>query len=194
MGDPKKTSSIKSTIFILTALFAALTSAACFIQIPLPGGIPIVIQDMMAMLSGLLLGPVFGGLAVLVFIIVGCLGLPVFSGKSGINVILQGPTGGFIIGYLLAAIIGGLFLFVFLNNKKEHNKIKEWILIFIAALLATVVAFTCGIIGFMHLTGKSLAETVPLVLLPFIPGNSIKLVLMLLLTKKFRPIICGYTN
>ena len=41
---------MKATIMV--ALFAALTSAGCFIQIPLPGGVPIVIQDMMAMLSG----------------------------------------------------------------------------------------------------------------------------------------------
>ena len=55
---------------ILTSLFAALICAGCFIQIPLPGGIPIVIQDMMAFLSGLLLGPILGSAAVLIFIII----------------------------------------------------------------------------------------------------------------------------
>ena len=44
----------KSTGTILVALFAALISAGCFIQIPLPGGIPIILQDMLAMLSGML--------------------------------------------------------------------------------------------------------------------------------------------
>lgn len=67
---------------ILAALFAALTAAGCFIQIPLPGGIPIVLQDMMAMLSGMLLGPLYGTIAVFVFLVLGCIGLPVFSGKA----------------------------------------------------------------------------------------------------------------
>jgi biotin transport system substrate-specific component len=184
----------KKTALVLTALFAALTAAGCFIQIPLPTGIPIVLQDMMAMLSGLLLGPVYGGLAVFVFIVLGCIGLPVFSGKAGINVILQGPTGGFIISYLLAAIAGGLFLALFLKNGKKHSQAKEWIFIILAALIATVVVFAGGITGFMIITKKTLAESLAITLVPFIPGNLIKIVLMVLLTKKFRPIIYNYTH
>ena len=54
---------------VMTALFAALISAGCFIHIPLPGGVPITVQDMMAMLSGLLLGPLYGSASVLIFLI-----------------------------------------------------------------------------------------------------------------------------
>ena len=82
--------------FVFTALFAALTAAAFFVQIPLPGGIPIILQDMMAMLCGLLLGPVYGGAAVLLFLLLGVMGLPVFSGKAGISVLVYGPTCGFL--------------------------------------------------------------------------------------------------
>ena len=56
---------------VLSALFAALISAGSFLIIPLPGGIPIVLQDMMAMLSGLILGPVYGAIAVAVFLLLG---------------------------------------------------------------------------------------------------------------------------
>ena len=98
----------KSTGTILAALFAALISAGCFIQIPLPGGIPIILQDMLAMLSGMLLGPLYGSIAVFVFLVLGSIGLPVFSGKAGLQVITAGPTGGFLIGYLLGALAAGL--------------------------------------------------------------------------------------
>ena len=179
---------------ILTSLFAALICAGCFIQIPLPGGIPIVIQDMMAFLSGLLLGPILGSAAVLIFIIIGCLGLPVFTGKAGISVILAGPTGGFIIGYLFAAFIGGLILKFTLPLGKKHGKAKQYIFISIAALLATVTAFACGLVGFSRVTDKSLLQSIPLVVLPFIPGNIIKLLVCVFLTKKFRPVIHSYLN
>ena len=179
---------------VLTALFAALISVGCFIQIPLPGGIPIVLQDMMSMLSGLLLGPVFGGLAVAVFLLLGAIGLPVFSGKAGLNVLFNGPTSGFLWGYLIAAIAGGLFLRLFLPQNKEHSKVSQWVLITLAALLATVTAFVCGVSGGMIVMKLGLSKALASYVLPFIPGNCIKLVLMVLLVKKFRPVIYNYTH
>src|SRR5574344_2542958 len=177
---------------ILAALFAALTAAGCFIQIPLPGGIPIVLQDMMAMLSGMLLGPLYGTIAVFVFLVLGCIGLPVFSGKAGLHVIIGGPTGGFLIGYLLSALVGGLILALLLPSSKKHSAVKSYIIISVAALAATIVVFAAGIIGFRMVTHYGMAKTLGAVLVPFIPGNCIKLVLMILLTKKFRPIIANY--
>lgn len=179
---------------ILSALFAALICVGCFIQIPLPGGIPIAIQDMMAMLSGLLLGPVFGALSVIVFLVLGVIGLPVFTGKAGIAVLLNGPTSGFLWGYLVSAIVGGLFLLVFLPGGKSHSKAKQYVLISLAALLSTVVLFACGIAGGMMIMKMSFAKTLAAYLIPFIPGNIIKIILMVFLVKKIRPVIYGYTH
>ncbi len=198
----------------LSALFASLICAGCFIQIPLPGGVPIVIQDMMAMLSGLLLGPVFGGLAVLLFLLLGTVGLPVFTGKAGLHVLLAGPTSGFLWGYFFAAVIGGTILALFeLTQKRAADKsgqnetnpepqakksrsinIARIAIITLAALVATITAFACGVAGGIIVMHFSLEKALPLYVLPFIPGNLIKLVLMVLLTKKFRPTILAYTN
>lgn len=186
----------KSTGTILAALFAALISAGCFIQIPLPGGIPIILQDMLAMLSGMLLGPLYGSIAVFVFLVLGSIGLPVFSGKAGLQVITAGPTGGFLIGYLLGALAAGLFLKFLLpptSAERQHGKAKTYILITAAAVLATVIVFVCGIIGFMHVTGSDFSKTLAAVLIPFIPGNLLKIVLMVPLTRTFRPVIEQYT-
>lgn len=186
----------KSTGTILAALFAALISAGCFIQIPLPGGIPIILQDMLAMLSGMLLGPLYGSLAVFVFLVLGSIGLPVFSGKAGLQVITAGPTGGFLIGYLLGALAAGLFLKFLLppaSAERRHVKAKTYILITAAAVLATVIIFVCGIIGFMRVTGSDFSKTLAAVLIPFIPGNLLKIVLMVPLTRTFRPVIEQYT-
>lgn len=186
----------KSTGTILAALFAALISAGCFIQIPLPGGIPIILQDMLAMLSGMLLGPLYGSIAVFVFLVLGSIGLPVFSGKAGLQVITAGPTGGFLIGYLLGALAAGLFLKFLLppaSAERRHVKAKTYILITAAAVLATVIVFVCGIIGFMRVTGSDFSKTLAAVLIPFIPGNLLKIVLMVPLTHTFRPVIEQYT-
>ncbi len=198
----------------LSALFASLICTGCFIQIPLPGGVPIVIQDMMAMLSGLLLGPVFGGLAVLLFLLLGAIGLPVFTGKAGLHVLLAGPTSGFLWGYFFAAVIGGTILALFeLTQKRAADKsgqneaspepqakksrvssIARIAIITLAALVATITAFACGVAGGIIVMHLPLEKALPLYVLPFIPGNLIKLVLMVLLTKKFRPTILAYTN
>ena len=179
---------------ILSAMFAALSSVGCFIQIPLPGGIPIVVQDMLCMLSGLLLGPIFGSLAVSIFLLLGAIGLPVYSGKAGLHVLLNGPTSGFLWGYLLAAFLGGLLLALALPQKKSRPQAAQWIFITLAALLATVTAFACGVAGGMLVMRVSFAKALAGYVLPFIPGNLIKLLLMVLLAKKFRPVIYNYTN
>ena len=202
---------------VMSALFAALICAGCFIQIPLPGGMPIVIQDMMAMLSGLLLGPIFGGLAVLLFLLLGAIGLPVFTGKAGIHVLVAGPTSGFLWGYFLAAVVGGTILALFelaqksgataseskpksadtTENKdkpKTAGQITRLALIALAALLATITAFACGGAGGILIMRIPLAKALPAYVLPFIPGNLIKLILMVVLTKKIRPTIKTYTE
>ena len=179
---------------VLTALFAALISASCFIQIPLPGGIPILIQDMLAMLSGLILGPLQGGISVLIFLVLGSIGLPVFSGKAGIQVIFGGTTGGFLIGYLLGAVAGGLFLKFLLPPESDFKtkKVYTIVMISISCIIATVVVFIAGIIGFKIVTSSPMTKTLAAVLIPFIPGNLIKIVVMVPLTYNFRKVISVY--
>ena len=177
---------------VLSALFAALIGVMCFFHIPLPGGLPIVLQDMMALLAGAVLGPLYGGAAVFLYIILGCLGLPVFSGKAGLHVIISGPTGGFIIGYFLAAIATGLFLIFFLPYSDRTKTAKSYIMIALAGLIGTVIIFVGGVVGFMIITSKSLAETFVICVIPFIPGNTIKLILFILLTKTLRPLVHNY--
>ena len=199
---------------VITALFAALISAGYFINIPLIGGVPVTVQDRMAMLSGLLLGPLYGSAAVLIFLILGSIGLPVFSGKGGINIILNGPTGGFLAGYLFGALIGGLIIYFGLGKYRkrkessvsensenaEINKnyspkkdIYEVLIILSAALAATVIVFALGIIRFhLLLPNKTFREVLLITLVPFIPGNIIKIVIMTILTKKLRPVLLNY--
>lgn len=182
---------------ILVALFAAFVCVGCFIQIPLPGGVPIVIQDMMAMLSGLILGPLYGTISVLIFLILGGLGLPVFTGKGGFDKITNGPTGGFLIGYLFAALVAGLVVHFLVKEENaessKQTKIYNWIIFAFAAILATVVCFVLGIWGFHRVKPDlPMQKVYEFTLIPFIPGNIIKLIVMIPLSKKLYPIVKNY--
>ncbi|MCQ2596924.1 MAG: biotin transporter BioY [Treponema sp.] len=171
---------------VFAALFAALISCAAFFHIPLPGGVPIVLQDMLGLLSGLLLGPVWGTLSVFVFLILGSIGLPVFSGKAGIQVILSGPTGGFLVGYMLGALVAGLVLRFTLKPEKDYSKTFKWIMCVVAAVLAEVVLFACGIVEFLRVTGKGMDVAMKACVIPFIPGMIIKTTLNVILAGMFR--------
>lgn len=190
---------------VMTALFAALISAGCFIHLPLPGGVPLTIQDMMALLSGMLLGPIYGTAAVFIFLVLGSFGLPIFTSKGGIQIILKGFTGGFLIGYMLGALTAGLIIYLTLDRTKKiqqentsgapatKSKIMEWVWLIVAAFSANIVLFALGIARFHYLLPeKTMSQVLAVTLIPFIPGNLIKQCIMVILTKKIRPILLNY--
>lgn len=176
----------------MVALFAALISVGSFIHIPMPLGVPIVIQDMLAILSGLLLGPIYGGLSVLLFLVLGCIGFPVFSGNSGVQVIIGGATGGFLIGYFIGAITAGLIGWLAFKKSGKKSNFYQWTVFIVAAFSATVIMFFCGVIQFMNITDSTLAKTIAAAVIPFIPGNIIKLIILVILSKKFYLTVKNY--
>lgn len=92
---------------IFTALFAALTAVGAWVAVPI-GPAPIVLQNFFAMLTGLLLGKVWGLISIAIYLLAGALSLPVFSGGTGGLAKFMGPTGGFLLGYLPAVFVIGL--------------------------------------------------------------------------------------
>lgn len=95
--------------YIITAFGAAIIAVLAQITIPLPP-IPITGQTLAIGLVVTILGVKLGSISVLLYIILGAIGLPVFSGFSGGLGIIVGPRGGYIIGFLPSAIIMGMYL------------------------------------------------------------------------------------
>ena len=87
------------------AIFVALMVVSAFIRIPFPL-VPLTFQTVVAVLAGLLLGPVYGTAAVGVYIVMGLLGLPVFTNGGGFAYVVQ-PTFGYILGFAAAAFVAG---------------------------------------------------------------------------------------
>jgi len=152
---------------VWTALLAALIAAGAYINIPI-GPVPISLQTFFVTLAGFVLGPKKGAMAVALYLLAGLIGLPVFSGgRSGLGHLL-GPTGGFLVGFMLSAFISGL-------ARADTNEIP-WIkgLFFSFVGMLVLFAFGAGWLKFaLSLTwGKVWAVGVA----PFLIGGVIKLV------------------
>ncbi|MGE7954114.1 biotin transporter BioY [Lysinibacillus xylanilyticus] len=97
--------------YVLAAFGAAIIAVLAQVSIPLPfSPVPITGQTLAVGLIVTILGTRLGTFSVLIYILLGAVGLPVFSGMSGGFAILIGPTGGYIVGFLVTAVIMGLYL------------------------------------------------------------------------------------
>jgi biotin transport system substrate-specific component len=91
----------------LAALWCAVIAAGAYVAIPFVP-VPLVLANFFAVLGGLLFGPAIGGTAVLLYLALGALGLPVFAGGKAGFAHFASPTGGFLVGYLAGAVVAGL--------------------------------------------------------------------------------------
>lgn len=160
----------KTFMLTLTALFAAVLAVGSWISIPLPfTPIPINLGTLAVILTGALLGWKYGTLSVLIYILLGAVGVPVFAGFTGGIGHIAGPTGGYIIGYITSALICGIIMQLFYEDRK-------WWVIAVAALLGTASCYILGTIWFMILTNNTLAASLSMCVIPFLPGDAFKII------------------
>jgi biotin transport system substrate-specific component len=173
-------SAITRTVF--TALFAALIAAGTFISIPLPlSPVPLVLQNFFALLAGLVLGPMLGLGATLLYLLVGAIGAPVFAGAKGGIAHFFGPTGGYLAGYALCAAVAGL-----VAGKPEGVGPTRWGRIVLAAVLGLLAVYIPGVVRLKMVLAADWPKALGIGLLPFLPGDGIKAVLAILLAPRLR--------
>lgn len=168
----------------LIALMAAVICVLSPLAIPLSGGVPISLATLAVMLAGAVLGPVDGMLATLVFLALGMVGVPVFSAyQAGIGV-LFGKTGGFILGYIPLALCSGLFL----GKEPLHRKpsFKKLLPAIGGMALGTVLLYAFGTAWFLVLTHAPLKLALTACVLPFLPGDALKMVVVCALAPVLR--------
>lgn len=158
----------------LIAVFAALIIVLAFVQIPVgTAGVPIVLQNAAVVLAGLVLGPRRGFLAVLLFLALGMIGLPVLAGGRSTIAALAGITVGYIIGYLISAFITGLIAY----RAPRKRGIGMLAVFGLAALVGLAAQYLSGIAGMVLRGGLSFAEAT-LAQVPFILPDLGKFALM----------------
>jgi biotin transport system substrate-specific component len=162
-------------LYILCALFAALTAVCSQIMVPLPfTPVPINLALLSVFVCGAVLGPKKGAISMLIYVLLGAVGLPVFAGFTGGFGILAGPTGGYIVGYVASAVVMGLLAsHKELAGKKKIIQIGQTLATGIPAL---AVCYALGTAWFMVTTGTGFAASMVMCVIPFIPGDVCKII------------------
>jgi len=169
---------------ILASLFAILTAVGALIRIPFPM-VPLSLQTLMVILAGLVLGSRYGALSQVIYIMLGLMGLPVFTGGGGIHYIFH-PTFGFLLGFIAGAWLAGS------SPMRKRKGPGNYI---IKALLATAGIYLCGILclylNLNFLAGKpvTLFQAVQIGMIPFIPGDILKILAASFLASRIIPFL-----
>ena len=164
------------------AMMAALTCILAQISIPLPGGVPMTLQTFAVTLAGIVLGAKKGAASMLVYILLGAAGLPVFAGFTGGVQCLVGPTGGFLISFPLMALIIGLGF----GDTAKSTAAK---LMFLA--LGTAVNYAVGMLMFCVLMDADAGYAFSVCVLPFIPTTILKAALAWVVGLRIKKAIPG---
>lgn len=158
--------------------FTFLTIIGAHIAIPLPfTPVPLTLQTLFVILSGAFLGAVEGGASQLSYLILGIAGLPVFAGGAFGLSRLFGPTGGYLIGFVVASYFLGWFL------KRENT---SWGKTLTGILGALLILYSLGVLQLALVMKVSLQKAFLLGVLPFMPGEAAKMVLAVLIYKGYK--------
>jgi biotin transport system substrate-specific component len=157
------------------ALLAALTGAFAYVTFPNPvSPTSVTLQVLGVFLAGLLLGPVWGGVSMVLYLAAGAVGAPVFLGGSAGFGNLVGTTAGYLWSYPLAAFVIGLVAYGRLDTNADLDAGLPRIAL--ALTVGTVVIYALGVVGLMLIGGLGLEAAVVGGALTFIPAEALKAV------------------
>lgn len=160
---------MKTNDLIKIAMFPALMAATAGVTIPMVGA-PITLQTLFVLLVGMILGKRNGAISMVVYLLLGIVGLPVFSGfASGLGAVM-GPTGGFLISFPIAAYLVG-----YLKERTGNY--------YISALVASIVVYVVGVPWLawqLEMTNWAALS----IMFVYIPGDIVKLLVAVFISKR----------
>ena len=169
--------SIKELCFI-SVFVAMIIGVSLLPPIPLLGGVPITLQTFIIPLAGAVLGAKKGGLAALVYVLIGAIGLPVFSGFTGGIGRIFGVTGGFILSFPLMAFVIGA-------GADKNNKI--WLAL--ALVAGYFINLFVGMVQFAFVAGVGLQQAFMIAVAPFIVIEVAKMIVVFIVSLSVRKIL-----
>jgi len=167
--------------FTGAVLLTALTAGLAQFSIPLPGGTPFSLQPFGMFFAGLVLGPLWGGFALALYLLVGIAGAPVFANAgSGLGYLLAGPTGGFLVGFLVGAVVAGGIIH---RGIQPRDLASVSVPVQAAGLFAAiVVVYLIGVPWYASIQGIPISRAL-VVLAPLMPLDVIKLAIAIGIVK-----------
>lgn len=160
-------------------MIGVTTAIICILgPLSLPIGIvPISLTNLAIYFAIYALGGKRGTLSYIVYLFIGLVGLPVFSGFSGGLPKLLGPTGGYLIGFIFIAFISGIFVDKFPNKNY---------MCFLGMVLGTIVTYIFGTSWLAYEAHIGFNKALAVGVLPFIPGDIVKIIIALLIGPQIR--------
>lgn len=184
---PRIKSAAKEAAYL--ALGVAILTVCAWITIPF-GAIPVTLQTFAVALIGALFGAVRGVAVVLVYFVMGLIGIPVFSNFNAGVVALLGPTGGYLIGFVFSVATVGLF-----SRISVKNKIAKTAIVYGGAISGMLICYFFGTLWFVTVYNRGSAETVGiaaalmLCVVPFLLPDAIKLFFGALLGVRLKEVV-----
>lgn len=167
---------------LLTSLFSALIIIGAYLRFPLPP-VPITLQTLFVLLAGMLGGSRIAISSTAIYLLLGAVGLPVFSSGGGLGNLI-GPTGGFLLALLPAAFISGIAG----NFSRKAERPKTYFtLCLVFGLAATLVIYLIGVPFLKYNRSLSWSVAIQAGMLPFLIGDFIKLFAAAQLARLFHP-------
>lgn len=178
MDKEKGKSKAKTATLVLIGLMAAITCIIGPFSIPLPFNlVPISLTNLVIYFTMYILGMKKGTISYCIYLLIGLVGLPVFSAFTGGAGKLLGPTGGYLIGFIFLALISGFFIDKWGNNM--------W-LCMTGMVLGTIVCYIFGTIWLAYQAHMNFGAALWAGVIPFILGDLIKMVIAMLLGPQIR--------
>jgi len=169
--EREKTRWLSARELSLVALFAAFTGIGGFIRVPIPF-VPLTLQTLMVMFSGVILGGRLAALSQLVYILVGLMGIPIFAHGGGPGYVLQ-PTFGYLLGFVCGAYVIGRF------TEKRNPLTRSFLCV--ALVIGTIAIYIPGVsvlylnLNFIQQKAVSLSTALNIGCLVVLPGDLIKI-------------------
>jgi biotin transport system substrate-specific component len=178
--------SLNVAMMTRVALMAAVTAVAAQITVPIEP-VPFTFQVLAVILSGLLLGPRYGALAQVIYVLVGAVGAPVFAGFRGGLGIVFGDTGGYLLSYPFAAAVAGLAARAVSNDQRRQALLAS----LLCGCAALAVIYALGATWLSVIAGLSPAAALATGVLPFVVFDLVKVVVAALVAVAAAPAIAA---
>ncbi|GMA51274.1 biotin transporter BioY [Alicyclobacillus contaminans] len=168
---------------VFSALFAALLAVFSLIQIPVPGSpVPVVLENIVPMLAGALLGPGYGFLSIVLVIVLTLLGVPMIDGQGGVGH-LFGPTGGYIWAWPFNALLTG---WVLKAVKTERMVLRSVLTFVVIEVFGGLACYLLGVPWLAAKTHMSLGKAMVLGCYPYLFGDTLKALVATIITVAVR--------
>lgn len=172
MNESVTRQSVNTKQITLTGLMAALICIAGPLVLPLFfSPVPLSLATLAIYFASYVLGAKRGTVSVLIYLLIGLVGIPVFSGFTGGPAKLFGPTGGYLIGYLLLAAVCGYFV--------QRFSDRNWIC-FLGMAAGTMAFYLLGTIWLGYQGNLTFSAALAAGVLPFIPGDLVKIIVAII--------------